>query len=125
MAFEVSNVPERVNLKAKKGATFEFTADFKDSGGAPINLTGETVRLRVKKTHSSTTTLLVLDNGGSGGITLENKDGTNDRARVIASDAQTAGIETGCWVYDFERTKNAGANTVPIMSGGFDAVAEA
>ena len=107
----LSNVPQRVDLRIKQGSAFSFTAVF------PFALTGMTLRLRAKKTHASNDDLIELTSPASG-ITISTTTIADDTATVQFSEAQTAALPCGCWVYDFER------DGTPIMSGGFEIVAE-
>lgn len=105
---ELSNIPQRVDLKIKQGSSFSFTAVF------PFTVTA--LRLRAKKTVKSNDDLIELTVGS--GITLSTTTITNDTATVLFSESQTAALDAGCWVYDFER------NGTPVMSGGFEIVDE-
>lgn len=112
MSETISNIPERVDLRIKQGSSFTFTAKF------PFSLTGQEVRLRAKKRVTSNTPLIVLDNAGNGGVSLSTTDVADDTVTVLLSGAQSAAIECGCWVYDFERAET------PIFSGAFEIVGE-
>ncbi len=110
MAEQISNIPERVDLRIKQGSSFTFTTKF------PFSLTGMVLRLRSKKKVTSNTDLIELLIGS--GITLSTQDLADDTATVLFSAVQTAALPCGCWVYDFER------DDTPIFSGEFEIVGE-
>lgn len=110
MSETLSNIPERVDLRIKQGSAFSFVSKFE------FSLTGAVLRLRAKKTLASNDDLIELLIGS--GITLSTQDLADDTATVQFSEAETAALPCGCWVYDYER------NGTPIMSGGFEIVGE-
>jgi hypothetical protein len=54
-------VSKRFNLVFEANATFQHTVNWKDPSGAPIDLTGFRIRLQVRQSPSSASTLLDFD----------------------------------------------------------------
>lgn len=97
------------NIVIEKGATFKMSLLWKDQNNAPVDLTGYTARMQVRKTISSDTALLSL--------TTENGDivlgGTAGTILIEVSDADTSAIPDNVksGVYDLEMESASGIVT--------------
>jgi hypothetical protein len=82
----------------EQGATFNRTIVWKDSSEDPVNLTGYTARMQVRKTVNSDTTILSLTTE-NGKIALGGALGT---ITLTLAPADTETLESFCGVYDLE-----------------------
>lgn len=104
------------NIKIEKGSTFLMSLVWKAPDGTPINLTGYTARMHVRKTISSSTKLLDLTTE-NGSIVLGGILGTIDiTGAATATQAIADGIKSG--VYDLEMVN--GPIVKRIMEGEAD-----
>lgn len=92
-----------LDLEIEQGANFLKTITWKDSGGTPINLTGFTARMQIRKSVSAAATLADLTTS-NGGITLGGVAGTI----TLALTAAQTGAMTSGGVYDLEIVNGAG-----------------
>jgi len=93
------------NTVIEKGATFELTVTYKDAAGAAVDLTSWTVRMQVRETPSSASTILT-STGGSPTITI-----TKNSSGVISatiSAANTAALTPATAYYDIEAENGSG-----------------
>jgi hypothetical protein len=82
----------------EKGATFRQVLTWFDSLGAPVNLTGRTARMQVRKGMKSP--LVVLDlTTENGGLVLGGSAGT---ITINISAAQTSAVAIAAGVHDLE-----------------------
>lgn len=88
----------------EQGSVFTLNLVYKDSLGAPVNLTGYSARMQVRHKFSSTTPVLSLVSPTD--ITLGGALGTIV-AKATASMTQGLGIKVG--VYDLELVPPSGA----------------
>ena len=88
------------NLIIDQGATWEITFTYKDSEGAPINLTGYSAALQLRTSYDAASAALSLSSPSSG-IVLGGALGT---IAVTASASQTGALVAGEYVYDLEIT---------------------
>lgn len=95
------------NITIEQGATFQLHLVYKDSGGTPIDISGYTARMQVRREYSSPTPLLDL-NTENGGITLGDATGKVD---VVAADTATRAITAKSGVYDLELISPGGVVT--------------
>ena len=95
-------------LNIKKGADFVFTAQWKDSNGTPINLTGYTAALTARENWNSSTSLFALTSSPSAGITITAGTGT---LTISLTAAQTTALSVARGVYDLFLTDNGGVKT--------------
>ena len=91
------------NATIDQGATWSVTVLYKDSAGAPINLTGYTAAMQVRQQYSSADADLTLTTS-NGGITITGATGT---VLITMTATQTAALEEGYYVYDVELTSGA------------------
>jgi hypothetical protein len=95
------------NFTIDQGSTWTLQLIYKDPNGTPINLTGYTAKMQVRRKFDSSTAVLTLTSLPGGGITITGITGTID---LLATDEQTEVIEGGLYVYDLE-LNNGGAIT--------------
>ena len=85
------------DITIEQGATFTLSATWKDSAGAPVNLTGYSARMQVRSNYESEEVLVSLVSPTN--ITLGGALGTI-LATISATDTQKLSIQEG--VYDLE-----------------------
>lgn len=106
-----------LDIEIEQGATFELVFIYQDEAGNPIDLTGMTARMQLRRQYKSTDVLIELTTANSriifdpfiGKITL----------RIAAVDTDNL---TGSGVYDLELINGATINR--ILEGGFTICAE-
>lgn len=104
------------NIICDQGATFQRQLTYKDSAGAPINLSNYSARMQVRPTVDSTTLTLELTTQ-NGRITLGGAAGTIDL--LVLASAMTM---SGEYVYDLELV--TGTTVVRLVQGYFTVRAE-
>lgn len=98
------------DLTIEQGATFAQRITYKVPAGTPVDLTGYTARLQVRRTAASPVALsLTTENGG---ITLGGAAGTIDLAITATA---TAAIAADAYVYDLELV--SGATVTRLLEG--------
>lgn len=112
---KVSNLPESLEIQALLGAQLQFTAQPKLSDGTPIELTGQTLTLTVRR-QGVATSLLTLTSP-SGGITI-----AGSVATITISAANTNTLGAGEYVYTL--TRSVGGVVLPLLSGPLSVRAE-
>jgi hypothetical protein len=96
------------NITIEQGATFQMPITWSTGvTPTPVNLTGYTARMHVRKTHASDTAVLTLTTE-NGGITLGGALGT---IAILATATQTATITIKSGVYDLELVSGGGTVT--------------
>lgn len=95
-----------LNLTFPQGATWSLSLTWNDDGGDPINLTGYTAAMQVRKSYDATTPVVSVSSGS--GITLGGVAGTID-VRIASS--ATDDVKAGRYVYDLELTSGGGEVT--------------
>lgn len=118
MVEQISNVPERLDIKAKQGATFSFQmAFFLADGITKRIITGQTVNLKVRKKRTSNATLLDVD------ATIGVNIGVDDHiAFFVMSAAIMAALPVGCWTHDIDRDDSGTIH--PVTLGSFEVVTD-
>lgn len=101
------------NFTCEQGATFTRTITVKDSAGDPVNLTGYTARMHVRKDVDATTTLVELTTS-NGGLTI---NAANGEITLNISATVTANISKS-GVYDLEIISATGEVT-RVIEGHF------
>ena len=91
----------------EQGATYQLDITWKQPDGTPVNLTGYTARMQIRKTVKSTDPLISLTTT-NGRITLGGAQGTVT-LEIAAED--TADFTTFCGVYDLEVEASDGTVT--------------
>jgi hypothetical protein len=95
------------DITIEQGATLRLSFVWKDSEEVPINLTGYSARMQVRRSFSSTDKLLDLSTE-DGSITLGGAAGTI----TVEGDASlTELLKTKCGVYDLELESSDGVVT--------------
>lgn len=95
-----------LNLTFPQGATWSLALTWNDDGGDPINLTGYTARMHVRKSYDAATTVVALTSGS--GITLGGAAGT---ITLSVSATTTGGVPASTYVYDLELESGGGQVT--------------
>ena len=95
------------DIVIEQGATFTFNLTWKDSLGAPINLSGYTARMQVRKSVKDTAKMLDLT-VANGAITLGGALGT---IAIVASATLTSAMDSVKGVYDIEVESATGVVT--------------
>ena len=104
------------NFTCEQGATFRRTVTWTDQDGVAINLSGCTVRMQVRYTYDTATTILSLSSTGvSPAITITNATG---KITVVIPAATTASLEEGPAVYDLEVVMS-NTEVVRLIQGQF------
>ena len=85
------------NFTLDQGATWTLQIVYNNPDGTPINLTGYTAEMQIRRKFNSDTPVLTLSTS-NGGITIVGATGT---LNLIATDEQAA-IDPGFYVYDLE-----------------------
>ena len=90
------------NLTIDQDADFTQTLTVKDSTGTVVDLTGQTVTSKVRKTHLSTT---------SYSFTTALVSATDGTCSITMTDTVTASLTEGRYVWDLTTTDSAGLVT--------------
>jgi hypothetical protein len=85
------------NFTLDQGSVFSINLIYNDSSGNPIDLTGQTARMQIRRTFSSAAVLTLTS--PSDGIVITPLTGN---ILVTATTAQTSDLESGFFVYDLE-----------------------
>lgn len=85
------------DLYIDQGATFERVITWKQTNGTPVDLTGYSARMQIRRTKSNETALVSLTNAN--GITL---GGTSGTIAISISAAVTEALTFRRAVYDLE-----------------------
>lgn len=102
---------------AGQGETFDRTITW-EIDGTPVNLTGYTARMQIRKTHKSTSAVVSLTS--SSGLTLGGSAGT---IQIVISATATAALTAGKYVYDLELV-SAGGIVTRVIEGTFELTPE-
>jgi hypothetical protein len=97
----------RRNITIEKGATYRLPLIWQDSNSVPVDLTGYTARMQVRKTFASEEKLLDLTTE-NGAIVLGGALGT---ITITASATATSNIDAKTGVYDVELQSSSGIVT--------------
>lgn len=95
------------DILIEQGATFQLNLVYKDSNGAPIDISGYTARMQVRRTYDAPTPLLSLTTE-NGCITLGGVAGT---VAVEAPADMTDNLPAKTGVYDLELVSPSGVVT--------------
>lgn len=83
-------------------ATFKTAFRWQTKGtGTPVNLTGYSAQMQIRRTPADATALVSLTSAANGGITIE---GTEGRVNIEISAATTSNLAPGRYVYDLVLT---------------------
>lgn len=97
----------KYDITIEQGATFSLVLSWKDSQGNPIDLTGYTAKMDVRRSYSSSDTLLSLRTNGEG-IQIQELNG---KINLSASAELTEKLPPVSAVYDLELTSPGGIVT--------------
>lgn len=103
------------NLLAKTGDTWQLVLRWKQEDRTPVNLTGYTARMMVRKSWDATVVNASISTATGGGIEIVPADG---KITLTLSPTQTAALIESPYVYDIELTSPTGFVTT-ILSGRF------
>lgn len=101
------------DIYIEQGATYNQPLVWNDSNGSPVNLTGYTARMQIRKTISSVDPIITLTTE-NGRITL---GGSNGTITLLISAADTALLSVCSGVYDLEVISQTGIVT-RLLQGG-------
>lgn len=100
----MADIVGQFDITILQGATFNPVITWKNkSTGVPVDLTGYSARLQVRKSASDSNKLLDLTSGD--GITLGGSAGT---ITILVSATDTAALPAGAYKYDLELESGAG-----------------
>jgi hypothetical protein len=118
---------ETYNTHCYQGSTWRRTFTWTDANGNPVDLTGATAALKVRKVHPATfltaasvESAVISVTSGAGDILF---DASNGVVQVTISASTTAAIDPGIYNYDLEIY--LGSDTYKIVVGRFEIKAEA
>lgn len=92
------------DITIEQGATFQLNLVWRDASNTPIDLTGYTARMQVKRRYADTTPLLNFTTE-NGAITL---GGTNGTVQVVGLATVTDDVPAKVCVYDLELVSPTG-----------------
>lgn len=81
-----------------QGATYNLVVVYKDNNDAPINLTGYSAYMQLRKNYDSTTADLTLSTA-NGGIVI---DAALGKLTITATATQTTALTSDYYLYDLE-----------------------
>lgn len=105
---------ERYDMKCDQGATFIREITLTDNEGNPLNYTGYTAEMQVRKSHSDPAVVLDL-NTDNGRITVS---GAIGMFRILVSDEDTSVLVPRTYVYDLLAVSPEGTKD-RILEGSF------
>jgi hypothetical protein len=97
----------KYDITIEEGATFLLSCTWKDAAGDPIDLTGYSAAMQVRRYKTAADTLLDVSSSG-GEITLGDAAGTIE---VAIPATETAALTGEVAVYDLELTDGSGVVT--------------
>jgi hypothetical protein len=95
------------NIQIDQGATYTLALSYKDSAGVPINLTGYTAAMQLRKTVNSATATLSLSSPSSGIVIT----GATGLINITITATQSRDLVADIYVYDLEITSGSGVVT--------------
>ena len=120
---EEVEVAGQLNLEIEKGGTFKHTFRWQNRDGTPVDLTGATVLLQVRKTESQAGVhvLSLASYAAPGGaptpwyvdITITAAEG---KIAIDTAAADTLSLEAGAWYYDL-KVVTASAEVFYLLEG--------
>ena len=99
----------------QQGATFTKTMAWKDSAGSPVNLTGYSAKMQIRKSASNVDVIADLSTVNAG-VTLGGSAGT---IQLDLTATQTSAITAKTGVYDLELT-SANGTVTRFLSGAVE-----
>lgn len=104
----------RFRSACEQGSTFRRRLTLKDSDGAPVDLSGYTVRMQVRSKPESPSLIVSLTTE-NGRITVDGPGGT---ITLHLSAEETDDLPAGGHVYDLELV-NSGGDVLRLLEGHF------
>jgi hypothetical protein len=95
-------------LNLDQGATFSATLDLTNDDGTPINVANNTFLCQIRKSYYSSSV--------AANVTVNILDSTNGHVQLTLSDANTANVRAGRYLFDLKMTSNTGT-TLRIIEG--------
>ncbi len=99
---------KRFNLIFEQSATFQHTVNWKDPDGDPIDLTGYRIRLQVRQTPGSDSTLLNFDSNSLGSGMSITALGASGSFTITLTTAVTGALSFTGAEYDLTATSPGG-----------------
>lgn len=96
------------NLAIDQGTTYSVTVSVTDTTGSARDLSGYTGRAMLKRSYNSTTNT---------SFTVEINNPSEGEIVLSLTDAQTANLKYGRYVYDLELVSNADSTVERIVEG--------
>lgn len=112
--FDFINGP-RYRQACEQGATFKRRIVLKDSEGLPLNLTGYTAKMEVRKAPGYEPALFSLTTDEDGGLTIDAASGS---VEIEIDDDTTATASPGNYRYDLKI--EADGKSTRVLEGRFD-----
>lgn len=106
------------NISAEQGSDYSATVAYTDDAGDPVNLTGYSARMQVRKFAGSATPFLTLTN--TSGLAITALTGV---IVVSISAAALALVPAGTYTYDLEIVDGS-QKVTKLLQGNFDVDAE-
>jgi hypothetical protein len=110
--------PGRFNIRLRQGDTWAIAPKWK-IGYSYVDITGYTAKMQVRIATTSTSVITELSTE-DGRITLNPSKG---QFNITLTAEETAELNPGNYVYDFEVTSPGGAEAT-LLQGGFTVVAQ-
>jgi hypothetical protein len=106
------------DITADQGSDFSTVVTYTDDAGSPVNLTGCTGRMQIRRFAGSPAANITLTNGS--GVTLGGALGT---ITITVSAAALSQVLAGGYVYDVEIVDTS-SKVLKVISGNFTLGAE-
>lgn len=106
------------NISAEQGSDYQATVTYTDDGGDPVNLTGYSAQMQVRKFAGAAVPFLTLTN--STGLAITAGTGT---IVISISAAALALVPAGAYTYDLEIIDGS-QKVTKLLQGDFDVDAE-
>jgi hypothetical protein len=106
------------DISADQGSDFSTVITYSDDAGNPVNLTGATGRMQVRRFAGSPAANITLTNGS--GVALGGVLGT---ITITISSAALSQVPAGAYVYDIEIVDTS-QKVLKVISGNFIVGAE-
>jgi hypothetical protein len=108
------------DITIEQGATFQLSITWKDADDNPIDLTGYTARMQVRRRHRAEDPALLSLTTENGAITLGGAAGT---ISIVASATSTDDLPAKPCVYDIELI-SPGSIVYRVLEGAADVTPE-
>jgi hypothetical protein len=108
-------VAGRYSLYCEQGATMFVPFQWTDNDDDPIDLTGYSIRMQVRRTHEDDE--IIVDLGANGFITIE--DASGGVMRILIPSDSTRDLPLGKFVYDVELEEEYTGFVTRLLEGQF------